>query len=86
MVIKIKVLKRIFYRGTVFVLLPKKIIHMRTKLFFFIFLLVIATSLSAFTLELLQQKEKNKGKTTIATVKKTDKFIKETKVDSTITH
>lgn len=58
---------------------------MRTKLFFFIFLLVIATSLSAFTLGTPQQKEKNKGKTTIATVKKTDKFIKETKVDSTIT-
>lgn len=58
---------------------------MHNKLLLFVFSLVMATTLSAFTSGNPQQKEKNKGKTTIATVKKTDKLIKETKKDSVAT-
>lgn len=55
---------------------------MGNKILFFVFSLVMATTISAFTIGTPQQKEKNKGKTTIATVKKTDKFVKDVKVDS----
>lgn len=55
---------------------------MRNKILFFVFSLATAYTISAFAIGTPQQKEKNKGKTTIATVKNTDKFIKETKADS----
>lgn len=57
---------------------------MRNKILFLVFSLVVASSISAFTEVNPQQKKKNKSKTTIATVKKTDKFIKETKADSMV--
>lgn len=55
---------------------------MRNKILFFIFSLVIASTISAFTVAKPQQKGKNKAKTTIPTVKKNEKLIKETKDDS----
>lgn len=55
---------------------------MRNKILFFAFSLVVAFTISAFAIGTPQQKDKNKGKTPIATVKKTDKFIKEAKADS----
>lgn len=55
---------------------------MRNKILFLVFSLVLAFTISSFTNGNPQQKEKNKGKTTIPTVKKNEKFIKEKKVDS----
>ena len=57
---------------------------MRNKILFLVFSLALATSISAFTTGEPKQKEKNKGKATITTVKKTDKFVKETKLDSIV--
>ncbi|MGV9002701.1 septal ring lytic transglycosylase RlpA family protein [Flavobacterium sp.] len=55
---------------------------MRNKILFLVFSLVIATSISAFTIVNPPQKKKNKGKTTIVTVKKNEKFVKDSKADS----